>query len=35
MAGINQIIMMGLAMVVICSMIGTSGLDLEVLKGIQ
>jgi glycine betaine/proline transport system permease protein len=35
MAGINQTIMMALAMVVICSMIGTSGLGLEVLKGIQ
>lgn len=35
MAGINQTIMMALAMVVICSMIGTAGLGLEVLKGIQ
>ena len=35
MAGINQTIMMALAMVVICSMIGAAGLGLEVLKGIQ
>lgn len=35
MAGINQTIMMALAMVVICSMIGTAGLGLEVLRGIQ
>jgi glycine betaine/proline transport system permease protein len=35
MAGINQTIMMALAMVVICSMIGTAGLGLEVLTGIQ
>lgn len=35
MAGINQTIMMALAMVVICSMIGTAGLGLKVLQGIQ
>ncbi|OGN91091.1 MAG: glycine/betaine ABC transporter [Chloroflexi bacterium RBG_13_46_14] len=35
MAGINQTIMMALAMVVICSMIGTAGLGLVVLQGIQ
>jgi len=35
MAGVNQTIMMALAMVVICSMIGASGLGLEVLRGIQ
>jgi len=35
MAGINQTIMMALAMVVIASMIGASGLGLEVLRGIQ
>jgi len=35
MAGVNQTIMMALAMVVICSMIGTAGLGLEVLRGIQ
>ena len=35
MAGVNQTIMMALAMVVICSMIGAAGLGLEVLRGIQ
>ena len=35
MAGVNQTIMMSLAMVVICSMIGAAGLGLEVLRGIQ
>lgn len=35
MAGINQTIMMALAMVVICSMIGAGGIGLEVLRGIQ
>ena len=35
MAGINQTIMMALAMVVIASMIGASGLGLEVLRGIE
>jgi len=35
MAGVNQTIMMALAMVVIASMIGASGLGLEVLRGIQ
>ncbi|MFC1937970.1 ABC transporter permease [Chloroflexota bacterium] len=35
MAGINQTIMMALAMVVIASMIGAAGLGLEVLRGIQ
>ncbi len=35
MAGINQTIMMALSMVVIASMIGASGLGLEVLRGIQ
>lgn len=34
MAGINQCIMMALAMVVICSMIGAKGLGVEVLNGI-
>lgn len=34
MAGINQCIMMALAMVVICSMIGAKGLGIEVLNGI-
>ena len=34
MAGINQCIMMALAMVVICSMIGAKGLGTEVLNGI-
>ncbi|MEX2355598.1 MAG: proline/glycine betaine ABC transporter permease [Thermaerobacterales bacterium] len=34
MAGINQTIMMGLAMVVIASMIGAGGLGAEVLNGI-
>lgn len=35
MAGINQTIMMALAMVVIASMIGAGGLGTEVLRGIQ
>jgi glycine betaine/proline transport system permease protein len=35
MAGVNQTIMMALAMVVIASMIGAAGLGLEVLRGIQ
>jgi len=35
MAGVNQTVMMALAMVVIASMIGASGLGLEVLRGIQ
>lgn len=35
MAGINQTIMMALAMVVIASMISASGLGLEVLRGIE
>ena len=35
MTGVNQTIMMALAMVVIASMIGASGLGLEVLRGIQ
>jgi len=35
MAGVNQTIMMALAMVVIASMIGASGLGLEVLRGIE
>ena len=34
MAGINQCIMMALAMVVICSMIGAKGLGIEVMNGI-
>jgi len=35
MAGVNQTVMLALAMVVIASMIGASGLGLEVLRGIQ
>ena len=35
MAGLNQTIMMSLAMVVIASMIGAKGLGVEVLNGIQ
>lgn len=35
MAGVNQTIMMALAMVVIASWIGASGIGLEVLRGIQ
>jgi len=35
MAGVNQTIMMALAMVVVASWIGASGLGLEVLRGIQ
>ena len=35
MAGVNQTIMMALAMVVIASMIGASGIGLEVLRGIE
>ncbi|HEX77833.1 MAG TPA: proline/glycine betaine ABC transporter permease [Dehalococcoidia bacterium] len=35
MAGVNQTIMMALAMVIICSMIGAGGLGLEVLRGIE
>lgn len=35
MAGVNQTIMMALAMVVIASMIGAGGLGTEVLAGIQ
>ncbi|RLC70095.1 MAG: proline/glycine betaine ABC transporter permease [Chloroflexi bacterium] len=35
MAGVNQTIMMALAMVVVASMIGASGLGLEVLRGIE
>ncbi|MGB2876601.1 MAG: proline/glycine betaine ABC transporter permease [Dehalococcoidales bacterium] len=35
MAGVNQTIMMALAMVVIASMIGAAGLGLEVLRGIE
>jgi glycine betaine/proline transport system permease protein len=35
MAGINQTIMMALAMVVIASMIGAEGLGIEVLNGIN
>lgn len=35
MAGLNQTIMMALAMVVIASMIGAKGVGLEVLKGIN
>ena len=35
MAGVNQTIMMALAMVVIASMIGAKGLGVEVLNGIQ
>ncbi len=35
MAGVNQTVMMALAMVVIASMIGASGLGLEVLRGIE
>ena len=34
MAGVNQCIMMALAMVVICSMIGAKGLGIEVMNGI-
>ena len=34
MAGLNQTIMMALAMVVIASMIGAKGLGVEVLNGI-
>lgn len=34
MAGVNQTIMMALAMVVVCSMIGAKGLGVEVLNGI-
>ncbi len=35
MAGVNQTIMMAIAMVVTCSMIGATGLGSEVLKGIN
>jgi glycine betaine/proline transport system permease protein len=35
MAGVNQTIMMALAMVVLCSMIGAAGLGLEVLRGMN
>jgi glycine betaine/proline transport system permease protein len=35
MAGINQTVMMALAMVVIASMVGASGLGLEVLQGMN
>jgi glycine betaine/proline transport system permease protein len=35
MAGVNQTIMMALAMVVIASMIGATGLGIEVLRGIE
>ena len=35
MAGVNQTIMMALAMVVIASMIGAAGIGLEVLRGIE
>jgi glycine betaine/proline transport system permease protein len=35
MAGVNQTIMMALAMVVIAAMIGAKGLGVEVLNGIQ
>ena len=35
MAGVTQTVMLALAMVVIGSMIGASGLGLEVLRGIQ
>ncbi len=35
MAGVNQTIMMALAMVVLASMIGAAGLGLEVLRGIE
>ena len=35
MAGVNQTVMMALAMVVVASMIGAGGLGLEVLKGIN
>jgi ABC-type proline/glycine betaine transport system permease subunit len=35
MAGVNQTIMMAIAMVVTCSMIGSTGLGAEVIKGIN
>jgi glycine betaine/proline transport system permease protein len=35
MAGVNQTVMMALAMVVIASMIGATGLGIEVLRGIE
>jgi len=35
MAGVNQTIMMALAMVVLCSMIGAAGVGLEVLRGMN
>jgi ABC-type proline/glycine betaine transport system permease subunit len=35
LAGLNQTVMMALAMVVIASMIGAQGLGIEVLKGIS
>ena len=35
MTGVNQTLMMAMAMVVTCSMIGASGLGMEVLMGVQ
>ena len=35
MTGVNQTLMMAMAMVVTCSMIGASGLSMEVLMGVQ
>ena len=35
MTGVNQTLMMAMAMVVTCSMIGASGLGMEVLIGVN